>query len=185
MVAVIIVIVVLVLLVLFGVSAYNSLVKLRNRVDEAYAQIDVQLKRRYDLIPNLIETVKGYAAHEKEVFEAVSAARAGAMGASGVAQTAEANAQLTGALGRLFAVSEAYPDLKANQSFLALQEELTGTENKIAFARQYYNENVKTLNTRIETIPYSFFAGAAKAVKRDYFEVPEGSAEREVPKVQF
>jgi LemA protein len=185
MIALIVVVVIVVLIVLFGVSAYNGLVKLRNRVDEAYAQIDVQLKRRYDLIPNLVESVKGYAAHESGVFEAVSSARAGAMNASGVAQTAEANANLTGALGRLFAVSEAYPDLKANQNFLALQEELTGTENKISFARQYYNENVKTLNTKIETIPYSFFAGPAKAVKREYFEVPEGSAEREAPKVQF
>lgn len=180
----VIVLVVLAVLVLGVIWAYNKLVRLRNRVDEAYAQVDVQLKRRYDLIPNLVETVKGYAAHERGTLEAVTAARSAAASASGVAATAEANSALTGALGRLFAVAEAYPDLKASTTFLDLQEQLTTTENQIGFARQFYNDSVRALNTAIETFPTLLVAGLAKATRREYFEV-EDEAVRSVPKVQF
>ena len=181
---VIITLVVIGVLVLFAVWAFNKLVRLRNRVDEAYAQIDVQLKRRYDLVPNLVETVKGYAAHEKGTFEAVTNARAAAQGATGVAATAEANNVLTGALRGLLAVAEAYPQLQASQNFRELQEALTTTENQIAFARQYYNDSVRALNTAIETFPTMLLAGPAKATRREYFEVND-EAVREVPKVQF
>jgi len=177
-------VVVLVVLVLLGVWAFNKLVRLRNRTDEAYAQIDVQLKRRYDLIPNLVETVKGYAAHERGTLQAVTDARAAAAGATGVAATAEANNVLTGALGKLFAVAEAYPDLKANTTFLNLMEQLTTTENQLGFARQFYNDSVRALNTAIETIPTNLVAGLAKATRREYFEVND-EAVREAPKVQF
>ena len=172
------------LLIFWLVSVYNSLVVSRNQYKNAFAQIDVQLKRRYDLIPNLVETVKGYAAHERGTLEAVTAARAAAAGATGVAETAQANAALTGALGRLFAVAEAYPDLKANTTFLNLQEQLTTTENQIGFARQFYNDSVRTLNTAIETFPTMLVAGLAKATRREYFEV-EDEAVRSAPKVQF
>ena len=181
---VIITLVVIGVLVLFAVWAFNKLVRLRNRVDEAYAQIDVQLKRRYDLVPNLVETVKGYAAHEKGTFEAVTNARAAATSAQGVAATAEANNVLTGALRGLLAVAEAYPQLQASQNFRELQEALTTTENQIAFARQYYNDSVRALNTAIETFPTMLLAGPAKATRREYFEVND-EAVREVPKVQF
>jgi len=177
-------VVVLVVLVLLGVWAFNKLVRLRNRTDEAYAQIDVQLKRRYDLIPNLVETVKGYAAHERGTLQAVTDARAAAAGATGVAATAEANNVLSQALGRLFAVAEAYPDLKANTTFLNLMEQLTTTENQLGFARQFYNDSVRALNTAIETFPTMFFAGMAKATRREYFQVDD-AATREAPKVQF
>jgi LemA protein len=177
-------VVVLVLLVLLGVWAFNKLVRLRNRADEAYAQIDVQLKRRYDLIPNLVETVKGYAAHERGTLQAVTDARAAAASATGVAATAQANNALTGALGKLFAVAEAYPDLKANTTFLNLMEQLTTTENQLGFARQFYNDSVRALNTAIETFPYMLFAGMAKATRREYFQVDD-AATREAPKVQF
>jgi LemA protein len=182
-VAVIIIIVVLVLLIGFVVMQYNGLVKLRNLVDNAWAQIDVQLKRRTDLIPNLVETVKGYAAHERETLEAVTAARNMAVGANTPGEKAEADNVLTGTLKSLFAVSEAYPDLKANQNFLDLQEELTATEDKIAYSRQYYNDNVTRLNTKIETFPAMLFAGMAKATHREYFETaPE---DRDPVKVEF
>jgi LemA protein len=181
---VVITLVVIGLLVLFAIWAFNKLVRLRNRVDEAYAQIDVQLRRRYDLVPNLVETVKGYAAHEKGTFEAVTAARAAAQGASGVAATAEANNVLTGALRGLLAVAEAYPQLQASQNFRELQEALTTTENQIAFARQFYNDSVRALNTAIETFPTMLLAGPAKATRREYFEVTDETV-REVPKVQF
>jgi LemA protein len=181
---ILLVVVVLVVLVLLGVWAFNKLVRLRNRADEAYAQIDVQLKRRYDLIPNLVETVKGYAAHERGTLQAVTDARAAAAGATGVAATAEANNVLTGALGKLFAVAEAYPDLKANTTFLNLMEQLTTTENQLGFARQFYNDSVRALNTAIETFPLMFFAGMAKATRREYFQVDD-AATREAPKVQF
>ena len=177
-------IVVLALVVVGVALAYNKLVRLRNRTDEAYAQIDVQLKRRYDLIPNLVETVKGYAAHERGTLEAVTNARNAAAGATGVAAVAEANATLTGALGRLFAVAEAYPDLKANTTFLNLMEQLTTTENQLGFARQFYNDSVRALNTAIESFPTMLFAGLAKATRREYFEVKD-DAVREAPKVQF
>ena len=181
---VVITIVVLAVLVLGTVFAYNKLVRLRNRTDEAYAQIDVQLKRRYDLIPNLVETVKGYAAHERGTLDAVTNARNAAAGATGVAAVAQANTELTGALGRLFAVAEAYPDLKANTTFLNLMEQLTTTENQLGFARQFYNDSVRALNTAIETFPTMLVAGLAKATKREYFQVDD-QAVREAPKVQF
>src|SRR5713101_7943195 len=145
----IVVVVLVVLLVLFLWLGFNGLVRRRNQVDNAFAQIDVQLKRRHDLIPNLVETVKGYAAHERGTFEAVTNARANAINAQGPAQQAQAENMLTGALKSLFAVAEAYPDLKASQNFLELQEEVTSTEDKIAYARQFYNDSVGTYNTRI------------------------------------
>lgn len=172
------------LVIALGVWAYNKLVRLRNRTDEAYAQIDVQLRRRYDLIPNLVESVKGYAAHERQTFEAVTAARTAATSASGVAETAQANNVLTGALRGLLAVAENYPQLRASENFMQLQEELTTTENQIGFARQFYNDSVRALNTAIETVPTMFFAGLAKATRRDYFEAPDEEV-REAPKVQF
>ena len=150
---------VLVLLVVFGIAQYNRLVRLNITVDEAFAQIEVQLKRRADLIPNLVETVKGYAAHEQGTFDAVVAARAKSTSASTVADVAAADGALTNALRGLLAVAEAYPDLKASTNFLSLQEELSTTENKVSFARQFYNDNVRSLNTAVKTIPTSFFAG--------------------------
>ena len=174
----------LVLLVVFGaIGIYNRLVTLRNRVDNAWSQIDVQLKRRYDLIPNLVETVKGYAAHERETFEAVIQARSAAMGAQGVAAQGQAENVLTGALKSLFALAEAYPDLKANQNFLMLQEELSGTESKIAYARQFYNDSVMTFNTSQQTFPSTVIAGVFGFKPREYFEIEEEA--KEPVKVQF
>src|SRR5438045_2188778 len=166
---------VVVLLVLFVVAAYNGLVPLRNRIDNAWAQIDVQLRRRYDLIPNLVETVKGYASHERQTFESVTNARANALNAQGVANQAEAENQITGALKSLFAVAEAYPELKANQNFLALQEELTATEGRIAYARQFYNDEVLKLNTRIQSFPTNLLAVAFGFTARQYFEPTDDS----------
>ena len=179
-------IIVLVLAVLgfFIVTLYNRLVRLNVAVDEAFAQIEVQLKRRSDLIPNLVETVKGYAAHESATFEKVVAARAKATTASGVADVSAADGMLTQALRGLLAVAEAYPDLKASSNFLALQEELSTTENKVSFARQFYNDNVRALNTAIKTIPTSFFAGLAKVVARPFYEVDDPQARR-APTVKF
>jgi LemA protein len=168
---------------LYLVVAYNGLVRLRNRIENAWSQIDVQLQRRYDLIPNLVETVKGYATHEKGVFEEVTQARAAAIGAQGVAQQAHAENMVTSALKSLFAVAEAYPDLKANQNFLALQEELSGTEGKIAYARQFYNDTVQSYNTRIQTFPTMFVARAANFAEREYFEADDTS--RGPVRVQF
>jgi LemA protein len=181
---VIAIVVVVAIVLLLAVWAYNKLVRLRNRTDEAYAQIDVQLKRRYDLVPNLVETVKGYAAHERQTFEAVTAARNAAQSASGPAQVAEANNVLTGALRGLFAVAEAYPQLRASENFMQLQEQLTTTENQIGFARQFYNDSVRQLNTAVETFPLMMFAGMAHATRREYFEAPDEQT-REAPKVQF
>ena len=155
--------------------AYNGLVRLRNRIENAWSQIDVQLQRRYDLIPNLVETVKGYATHEKGVFEEVTQARAQAINAQGPQQQAQAENMVTSALKSLFAVAEAYPDLKANQNFLALQEELSGTEGKIAYARQFYNDTVQSYNTRIQTFPTMFVARAANFAEREYFEADDTS----------
>jgi LemA protein len=169
---------------LWVAGAYNSLIRLRNQLENAWAQIDVQLKRRYDLIPNLVETVKGYAKHERETFERVTQARNIAMSAKGVSERAEAENMLTGALKSLFALAEAYPGLKANQNFLALQEELTSTENKIAFSRQFYNDSVMTYNVRVETFPVNLVAGAFNFQRRDLFEV-KAEAERAAPKVSF
>ena len=162
------------IVVLFFWLGYNSLVKNRNRVDNAWSQIDVQLKRRHDLIPNLVEAVKGYAAHERGTFEQVTAARANAINAQGPEQTAAAENQLTGALKSLFAVAEAYPDLKANQNFLQLQEELTATEDKVAYARQFYNDSVLTYNTKIQQFPTVILAGMFNFDKRDFFDAEPG-----------
>jgi LemA protein len=174
-IAIIIIVVVVVLLAIYVIAQYNGLVRLKNRVDGAWAQIDVQLKRRYDLIPNLVETVKGYASHERETLEAVISARNMAVSASGPAEQAQSENVLTGALKNLFALSEAYPDLKANQNFLSLQEELTGTEGRIAYARQYYNDSVLSYNTKIQTFPATVFAGMFNFTPREYFEADDQS----------
>jgi LemA protein len=175
---------ILLVLVIWFVVMYNGLVALRNMVKNAWAQIDVQLKRRHDLIPNLVETVKGYAAHEKDTLENVTRARAAAVAANGVGEQSQAEQTLSGALGRLMLVVEAYPDLKANQNFLALQEELTSTENKIGFARQAYNDSVMQFNTKIQTVPANIVAGMFQFSAEQFFEVQE-AAVREAPKVSF
>ncbi len=176
MTALIIVAVIVVLLILVLVFMYNRLVRDRNRVDNAWSQIDVQLKRRYDLIPNLVETVKGYAAHEKETFEQVTQARNQAMNAEGAHDQANAENVLEGALKSLFAVAEAYPDLKANQNFLNLQEELTSTEDRIAYARQFFNDSTLAFNTRIQSFPANVMAGMFHFTEREYFEAdPEST----------
>jgi LemA protein len=159
----------------YVVATYNGLVKLRNRIENAWSQVDVQLQRRYDLIPNLVETVKGYAAHESSTFEAVTAARAQAISAKGPAAQASAENALTSALRSVFAVAEAYPQLKADESFVALQAELSETEDKIAYARQFYNDTVLAYNTRIQTFPSLFVARAMGFDAREYFESDEGS----------
>src|SRR2546429_2172025 len=161
------------LVLLYGVFTYNRLVRLRVRTENAWSQIDVQLRRRYDLIPNLVESVKGYAAHERELFEEVTRARAQAQAASGVQDQAQAENQLTRTLSRLLAVAENYPDLKASQNFLALQEELTGTESRIAFARQFYNDTVSSSNTLIQSFPSSIVAGMGRFQPKEFFEIEE------------
>ncbi|MDX9755799.1 MAG: LemA family protein [bacterium] len=171
-------------LLLWFMGAYNGLVRLRNEVKNAWAQIDVQLKRRHDLIPNLVETVKGYAGHEKSTLEEVVQARAAAVSAQGVGEQAKAEQALGGALGRLMLVVEQYPDLKANQNFLALQEELSSTENKIGFARQFFNDQVMKYNTKIQSIPTNLIAGIFGFKEEEFFEI-ENEAERAVPKVEF
>ena len=171
------------LLVALVVLLYNRLVTLRNRVDNAWAQVDVQLKRRYDLIPNLVETVKGYAAHERETFEAVTNARTRAQAAQGPAEQGAAEGLLSQALGRLFAVAEAYPELQADENFRQLQDELAQTENRIAVSRQVYNDTVLTYNTAIQTVPGLLIAGPFGFTKRDFFEVEEVA--REAPRVAF
>lgn len=181
---ILIVLVVIVVIGLFVISLYNRLVRLNISVNEAFAQIEVQLKRRSDLIPNLVETVKGYAAHEQSTFEKVVAARAKATTATTVADVAAADGMVTQALRGLLAVAEAYPDLKASSNFLALQEELSTTENKVSFARQFYNDNVRALNTAIKTIPTSLFAGMAKVSAREFYEV-EDPQSRQAPTVKF
>jgi LemA protein len=170
-----IVIGVVALLLLYVIVTYNGLVRLRNRIQNAWAQIDVQLRRRYDLIPNLVETVKGYAAHEKGTFEAVTQARANAINAEGPAAQAQAENMISGALKSLFAVSEAYPDLKANQNFLSLQEELSGTEGRISYARQFYNDAVLRLNTKIQSFPSNILAGMFGFKEHEYFEADDTS----------
>ncbi|PIU56931.1 MAG: hypothetical protein COS88_02285 [Chloroflexi bacterium CG07_land_8_20_14_0_80_51_10] len=186
MIAVYIVIGVVVLIGFFFIMTYNGLVRLRNQVKNAWAQIDVQLKRRHDLIPNLVETVKGYAAHERETLDAVVSARNLAQGAvgKGVGAQSKAEGQLSGALSRLLAVVERYPDLKANQNFLALQEELTSTENKIGFSRQFYNDAVLSYNNKTQMFPSNTIAGMTGFKEGEFFEV-EAPAEREVPRVSF
>jgi len=171
----IILIAVAVLLALYVIVTYNGLVRLRNRIQNAWAQIDVQLRRRYDLIPNLVETVKGYAKHEKGTFEAVTQARANAINAQGPADQARAENMITGALKSLFAVSEAYPDLKANQNFLSLQEELSGTEGRISYARQYYNDAVLRMNTKIQSFPSNILANMFGFKEHEYFEADDTS----------
>jgi LemA protein len=179
----IVIIAIIVLAVIVFVVLYNGLVQLRNRIDNAWSQIDVQLQRRHDLIPNLVETVKGYAAHERGTLEAVVQARNSAIAAKGPAEQAQAENVLSGALRQLFALSEAYPDLKANENFLNLQEEITSSEDRIAYARQFYNDSVLKYNAKIQSIPSNLIAGMLSYREREYFEVE--SAAREVPRVQF
>ena len=178
-----IVIIIAVVIVLWIILVFNRLVTLRNRTKEAWSDIDVQLKRRYNLIPNLVETVKGYAAHERELFEKVTKARAMAMQAQSVKEKGEAENMLSGTLKSLFAVAENYPDLKASTNFLELQRELRDTEDKIQASRRFYNTNVRDLNIKVESFPTNIVAGLLGFKKRDFFEAEEG--EREVPKVNF
>jgi len=171
-------------IILWVVFAYNSFVRLINRAKEAWADIDVQLKRRYDLIPNLVSTVKGYAAHESSVFENVTKARSVAMGAGSIAEKGQAENMLTDALKSIFAVAEAYPDLKANQNFLELQRELSDTENKIQAARRFYNVVVRDLNTKVESVPSNVIANVFHFAKMEFFEL-EGTAAQNPVKVKF
>lgn len=181
-----ILIAVAVVLVLWVVMTYNGFITLVNRAKEAWSDIEVQMKRRYDLIPNLIETVKGYAAHEKQAFENVSDARARAMGAQSVEDHAQAENMLTGALKSIFAIAEAYPDLKANQNFAELQRELSDTENKIQASRRFYNQNVMALNTGLEQFPGNVIGGMFNFAKREFFELGENEQEARNPvKVSF
>lgn len=177
----IIVLVVLVVIVIWAVMGYNGLVTFRNRVEEAWSDIDVQMKRRYDLIPNLVNTVKGYAEHESGVFQKVTEARSQAMQAGTVAEHAQSENMLTGALKSLFAVSEAYPDLKANQNFAQLQTELADTENKIQAARRFYNGNVRDYNTKIETVPTNVIAGMFSFTTKEFFELDESEQAAKKP----
>lgn len=178
-----IIVIILVVVALWVVMTYNGLIRLKNRVEEAWSDIDVQLKRRYDLIPNLINTVKGYATHEKELFEKVTEARTQAMGAGSTGEKAEAENALSGTLKSLFAVAENYPELKANQNFLELQRELTDTEDKIQASRRFYNGNVRDFNTKIEVFPNNVFASILNFSKREFFEA--GASEKENVKVEF
>jgi len=183
-IALLVVVAVFVLLIVFVIGIYNALIRLRNQVDNAWSQIDVQLKRRHDLIPNLVETAKGYMKHERGTFEAITQARSQAMGAKNVAEASKAEGALGEALSKFMLVVENYPDLKANQNFLAVQEELTSTENKISFARQSYNDQVLFFNNKIQMFPSNIIANVFGFGKRDFFEI-EVAAEREVPKVSF
>jgi LemA protein len=182
--AFVLLLVIVVAIALMAVGMYNSLVTLRNRCDNGWSQIDVQLRRRYDLIPNLVETVKGYAKHESGVFERVTQARAAAVGAQTVKEQGQADNVLTGALKSLFAVAENYPELKANQNFLMLQEELAGTESKVAYARQFYNDTVMKFNMRQQVFPSNIIANMFGFKPREYFQIEEEVAKGPV-KVQF
>ncbi|MBN1918836.1 MAG: LemA family protein [Verrucomicrobia bacterium] len=184
MVIVYVLIAVVVVILIAMASMYNGLKILRNRVENAWSQIDVQLKRRYDLIPNLVETVKGYAAHEKDTLERVIQARNMAISAKGVKEQGEAENMLTGALKSIFALAESYPNLKANENFMMLQEELAGTEGKIAFARQFHNDCVMKYQTKKELFPTNIVAGMFSFPNKEYFEI-EAPAERQAPKVSF
>lgn len=183
MIWVIVLVAIVVVVALLLVALYNRLVQQRNRVDNAWAQVEVQLKRRWDLIPNLVETVKGYAAHERETFEAVTQARARAQQAGNPAEAAQAEGILGAALGRLFAVAEAYPELQADENFRQLQDELAGTENRIAVSRQVYNDTVLTFNNAIQTFPGVVLAGPFGFAQREFFETDE--TQREAPQVDF
>ena len=179
-----IILIILVVLVVLVIGAYNGLIRRRNQIENAWSQIDVQLKRRLDLIPNLVETVKGYAAHERDTLEAVINARNAAIAAPDTPEgQAGANNMLTGALGKLFALGEAYPDLKANQNFLALQEELTATEGRVAYSRQFYNDSVLDYNNKLEQFPTVFFAKMLKFDRREYFQAEESA--RTAPTIEF
>lgn len=187
MIALIIIGVIVAVILIWGIAIYNGLIKLKNRVDEAWSDIDVQLKRRYDLIPNLISTVKGYAAHESQTFEKVTEARNKAMQAQGTGDAkaqAEAENMLSGTLKSIFALAENYPELKANQNFLELQRELSDTEDKIQASRRFYNGNVRDFNIKIELFPNNIFAGMLNFTKREFFEIAN-EAERENVKVEF
>ena len=184
MVIAIILIVIGAIVVIYGIATFNSLIRLNNRAQEGFSDIDVQLKRRHDLIPNLVETVKGYAAHERQTFENVTAARNQATAAHGPEQQAQAENALTGALRQLLAVAEAYPELKASQNFIELQDELTDTEDKIQAARRGYNMTARDLNIKVESFPSRFLAPMANVSRREFFEVEE-PADRAVPQVSF
>ena len=175
---------VIIFLIIYIIGIYNGLITLRNQVKNAWSQIDVQLKRRHDLIPNLVETAKAYMQHERQTLEAVTAARSAAAGARTIGDISKAEGALTGALSRFMAVAEQYPDLKANQNFLALQEELSSTENRIAFSRQAYNDTVLMLNNKVEMFPSNIVAGSFGFKKEAFFEI-EDAAEKTVPKVGF
>lgn len=181
----IIILVILGVLVLWAVFSYNGLITLRNRSEEAWADIEVQLKRRYDLIPNLVNTVKGYATHESTAFEKVTAARSAAMGARTVADHSKSEAILGQAMTGLFGIAEAYPELKANTNFLGLQNELSDTENKIQAARRFYNGNVRDLNTRLETVPTNVIGNMFRFQKKDYFDIPDDGVESKPVEVKF
>ena len=180
----VIVLIIIGVVAIAAIGIYNGLITLRNRADNAWAQVDVQLRRRYDLIPNLVETVKGYAAHEKETFQKVTEARSQAINAGTVAEQGKAENMLTGALQSLFAVVESYPDLQANQNFLMLQEELAGTEGKISYARQFYNDTVMKFNTKQQVFPSNIIAGMFNFQEKEYFEIEEAEAKEPV-KVEF
>jgi LemA protein len=180
-----IIIIVLGILVVWFIAAYNGFITLRNRVKEAWADIEVQLKRRYDLIPNLVSTVKGYATHESQAFEKVSQARSQAMQAGSMAEKGEAENMLTGTLKSLFAISEAYPELKANTNFLELQRELSDTENKIQASRRFYNGQVRDLNTKVETFPNNVIAGMFSFAKMDFFDLGDNDAAQNPVEVKF
>jgi LemA protein len=182
-IALIVIAIVAALLVIGGIVIYNRLVRLRNRVDNSWAQVDVQLKRRYDLVPNLVETVKGYAGHERETFEAVVSARNAAQAAATVQEQAQAENMLTAALRQLFALAEAYPELRANTNFQQLQAELADTENRIAVSRQIYNDSTLTYNNTVQTVPSNIVAGMTGFATRPYFEVEEDA--RSAPRVEF
>ncbi|GBD88270.1 lemA family protein [bacterium BMS3Abin03] len=184
MTGVIILVAIIIFVAVFVISMYNSLIKLRNQVKNAWSQIDVQLKRRHDLIPNLIETVKGYMHHERETLDSITKARSQAVEAEGVGEKAKAEGELTRALGKFNLVVENYPDLKANQNFLSLQEELTSTENKISFSRQAYNDQVLFYNNKIQMFPSNIMAGMFNFKEEEFFEI-EDEKEKEVPKVNF
>jgi LemA protein len=180
----IIILAIIVILVLWMFGMYNGLVRMRNQVKNAWSQIDVQLKRRHDLIPNLVETARGYMKHERETLEAITKARNLAVQANGVAEQGKAEGQLNEAISRFLVVVENYPDLKASQNFLALQEELTTTENKVGFSRQFYNDQVQKFNTKIESVPTNVIANMFNFKQAEFFEI-EVAAEREAPQVKF